>query len=126
MSRTTRRGKPSRQFHKYIGLGVIRGEYDCVWLSICEGYRFYSGGTSEIWKNGNDDPTTYEEYTAEKIRQYHSDYRPWHKTPGYCHRIEVQRQTRLHKAALHHAIRNGSEDELILVRLQQDAEWMWS
>lgn len=125
MSRTIRRGNPNRNFHKYIGLGVIRGELDCVWLSICEGYRFYTGGyTIPVWKDHDDH--TYDQYTDQKIREYHMDYRPWHKTPGFCHRIEVQRQKRLHKAALHHAIRNGSEDAMILVRLQQDAEWMWS
>lgn len=122
MSRTTRRGKPSRQFRKYINLDVIYHEnrnYHSRW-----GIGEFNGLL--LWKDDRDDQKTYEEYAALKIRKYHMDFRPWNKTPGYCHRIEVERQTRLHKAALHHAIRNGTEDELILVRLQQDAEWMWS
>jgi len=125
MSRTTRRGKPSRNFHKYIGLGIIWGENRRI--HICHSYPggWYNDISDEpLWKE--EEFETYDDYAAFEIRKYHMDYRPWNKTPGWCHRVEVQRQKRLHKATLHHAIRNGSEDEMILVRLQQDAEWLWS
>lgn len=120
MSRTTRRGKPSRQFHKYIGLGIIKPE----------NYRWFSYWAMPehqghlYWKDGADDPTTYEEYTALEIRKYHMDYRPRDKCPGYYHRVDTLRQKRQHKAALGQAMRSGDFD-VVLESYTNEAKRMW-
>lgn len=124
MSRTIRRGKPSRDYHKYIGLGTIRHENERT--HVCVSYP--GGWHHEIsveprWTG--DGHLTYEDYAKENIRNYHMDFKPWHKTPSFCFRVEVQRQKRRHREALHHALRNGREDELFMERVRQDMQWMW-
>ena len=120
MSRTIRRGKPSRNLHKYISMGKLYHEN-----RVCHGWRWNKIEPILYWKDDYDDMTTYEQYASLKIREYHMDYRPYNKTPSFCFRVEVQRQKRRHQDALHHAIRNGREDELFLERVRQDMAWMW-
>lgn len=109
MSRTIRRGKPSRNFHKYIGLGIIDHEnrrwYHKHALGAQQGHLY--------WKDGVDDPTTYEEYTNLKIRRYHMDFRPWNKCPNEVHRMDIQLQKRRIKALVNDAIRTGDYDVVL-------------
>lgn len=120
MSKTTRRGKPSRQFHKYIGLGVICHE-NRKWYSYWS-MPHHQGHL--YWKDGADDQTTYEEYAALEIRKYHMDYRPRTKCPGYYHRVDTLRQKRQHKAALGQAMRSGDFD-VVLEPYTNEAKRMW-
>lgn len=120
MSRTTRRGKPSRSFHMYIGLGIIKPEKHRWWhwraLAEHQGHLY--------WKNGADDPTTYEQYAALKIRRYHMDFRPRDKCPGFMHREDTLKQKRQHKASLSKAMRSGDFD-VVLEPYVNEAKRMW-
>ncbi|UOL48736.1 hypothetical protein [Pseudomonas phage Astolliot] len=124
MSRTIRRGKRTRNFHKYIGIGLIWGENRRTHISVSyPGGRYNDISDEPLWKDREYE--SYEDYVAYEIRKYHMDRKHWSKTPSWCFRVEVQKQKRAHKAALHYALATGREDELILVRNGQDAEWMW-
>lgn len=120
MSRTIRRGKPTRQFHKYIGLGVISNE-NRRWFSYW-GMPEHQGHL--YWKDGANDTTTYEEYAAKEIREYHMDYRLRSKCPGMYHRVDTLRQKREHKAALSKAMRSGDFD-VVLEPYVNMAERIW-
>jgi len=123
MSRTTRRGKPSRQFHKYISLGIIWGENRRI--HICHSYPggWHNDISDEpLWKEEEFD--TYDDYAEFKIRKYHMDYRPWTKCPGYYHRMDTMKQKRLHKAALGQAMRTGDFD-VVLGPYTNEAKRMW-
>lgn len=120
MSRTIRRGKPSRNFHKYIGLGVITHEkrrwYSYWSMPEHQGHLY--------WMNGANDTTTYEEYAAFAIRRYHMDFRLRDKCPGFMHRVDTLHQKRQHKAALGKAMRSGDFD-VVLEPYVNGAKRMW-
>lgn len=106
MSRTIRRGKPSRNYHKYIGLGVITHE-NKRWFSSWSPPSY--NGTL-YWKDDENDTKTYEEYVAINIRQYHMDYRPYNKCPNWVHHMDIQYHRRQSKRAVYEAIRTGEFD----------------
>ncbi len=109
MSKTYRRGKPSRNFHKYIGLGIIHHEnrrwFNQWALSQYQGHLY--------WKDGHDDPTTYDQYTSLKIRHYHMDYRPWFKSPGWVNRMDIEYNRRQAKRSIYEAIRDQDFDVIV-------------
>lgn len=119
MSRTNRRGKPSRNFHKYIGLGIIDHEerqWYCRW-----GIPEYQGML--YWKDAND-PTTYEQYAEKKIRQYHMDYRHRHKFPGYVNRMDIEYHRRQCKRAIYETLRDG-EFDVVLPLMGKVGQHIW-
>lgn len=123
MSRTIRRGKPSRNFHKYIGLGLLRCENERTHLCIS-----YPGG----WHNEivnepywmDDKFTEYDAYAEFNIREYHMDYRRWTKCPGMYHREDTMRQKRKHKIEMYRASRTEDYDVILSPRVNE-AERMW-
>lgn len=123
MSRTIRRGNPNRNYHKYIGLGVLRAENER--LHIC--YSYPGGWHNEIldqpyWMD--DDFKEYDAYAEFNIREYHMDYRPRDKCPGFMHRVDTLKQKRQHKAALDNAMRSGDFD-VVLEPYVNEAKRMW-
>lgn len=120
MSRTTRRGKPTRNFHKYIGKGVICNE-NRRWFSY---WAIPEHQGHLYWKNGANDTTTYEEYVALEIRRYHMDYRLRDKCPGFMHREDTLKQKRQHKASLSKALHSGDFD-VVLEPYVNGAKRMW-
>lgn len=123
MSRTTRRGKPTRQFHRYIGLGVLKAENkrDHICLSYPGGW-YMDISDDPFWKE--DGYESYDSYAEYKIREYHKDYRPRSKCPGSYHRVDTLRQKRQHKAALGQAMRSGDFD-VVLEPYVNEAKRMW-
>lgn len=118
MSNTIRRGIPSRNYRKYISLGIIHHE-NGMWMSR---WTRYMAGF--IWLESAEDKSTYDQYAEAKIRQYHMDYRPKSKCPGFCHRVDTLRQKRQHKAALFQAMRSG-DFEVVLEPYVNEATRMW-
>jgi hypothetical protein len=121
MSRTIRRGKPTRNIHKYIGLGIIREEHDNYtywtslgWLDL--GYPY--------WKDDINDQRTYDEYCRDEILDYHRDKKKWrcHGLPRCVRKEDVDKQKREHKRAIHNAVRSGDYD-VVLRTLVKDAAW---
>lgn len=123
MSRTTRRGKPSRNFHKYIGLGVIRQENRRVHVchSIPGGWHTDLSDDPEWFEDGY---KSYDEYAEEKIRHYHMDYRRWTKFPGHVNRLDIEYHRRQCKRALYEAMRYG-EFDVILPTMGKVGQRIW-
>lgn len=111
MSRTLRRGKPTRNLHHYLNLHIIWGEY----YRYCLSYP--------LWKDGENDPRPYEQYVATEIRHYHQD-KPKRGLPRYVRQLDVGRQTRQHKRLIHRAICAGDYD-VALTRMGQHASWAY-
>lgn len=120
MSRTIRRGNPTRNIHKYIGLDVLTEEKYC--------YVHWRAGVSDMpyWKDDENDQRTYEEYCADKIRHYHSEkyWKCYTGLPRYVRCLDRNKQKRRHKQAIHNAVRSGDYD-VVLESMRHDAEWMW-
>lgn len=122
MSRTTRRGKPSRNFHKYISLGVIDHEnrrWYAYWAMPEHQGHLY-------WKDGAFDTTTYEEYTEKKIRNYHMDYLATRKAPGHVNRMDIEYHRRQCKRAIFETLRSGEFDVMLPVMEKRGQRiWDW-
>lgn len=121
MSRTLRRGKPSRNYHKYIGLGVIYHEYrkfHHYWsLPEHQGHLY--------WKDGEFDATTYDEYAEKEIREYHKDYRFRNiKFPGWVNRMDIEHHRRQCKRVIYEGLRDGDFD-VIIPTMRQDGQRIW-
>lgn len=123
MSRTHRRGKASRNYHKYIGLGVIREEKrrTHIWFSIPGGW--YSG-LSPVPEWQDDGYASYEEYTELKIRQYHMDYRPRSKFPGHVNRMDIEYHRRQCKRAIYEASLTD-EFDVMLPTMEKRGQRIW-
>ncbi|MNC13985.1 hypothetical protein D3C76_212410 [compost metagenome] len=122
MSRTIRRGKPSRDYVKYISIGTI-----CHQNKMFHGSRWLSRKPPVAylyWKDDENDTTTYEQYAALRIRRYHMDFRPRSKCPGDWYREDTLRQKRQHKAALSKALQTGDFD-VVLEPHVNEAQRMW-
>lgn len=120
MARTIRRGKPSRNKHKYIKLGVIRHENRTI--QYWAGYRL--NGLPE-WKDDLDDPRTYDEYFDEKVRLYHAEWGYHRGIPCYVRAVDVARQTRMHKAAITKGLKTGDFD-IVLERMDKAEVRVWA
>ena len=118
MSRTIRRGKPSRNLKKYIKLHIICPENKTYRLGQWCPYNGLS-----YWKDDWDDQTTYKEYVEAAIRNYHKD-KPVYGCPGWLKRIDVKNQSRKHRDAIRNAWKTGDWD-IVLVKLDKAQEWMW-
>lgn len=110
MSRTLRRGKPSRDLKHYQNLGAIRSEY----------FGAYHG----FWKEGLNDHRSYIQYATDAIRRYHSRNRQ-SGLPRYVREIDVSRQRREHRQLIHKAMRSADFD-VALTTLDQRASWGYS
>ena len=103
MSRTFRRGKPSRNFAYYMRLGVIDHEN--------QSYCFKNDGVfTPYWYDGKG--KTYAEYVAETIRVFHTDYRTYrfNSVPRDYRRRDRDIQKVKHFQAIRKALSTGDFD----------------
>lgn len=119
MSRTIRRGKPSRNLKHYIKLGVIRHEN----RTIQYGMGYSLNGLPE-WKDDLGDTRTYDQYFDSVVRQYHADWKYGWGAPCYVRAIDVAHQTRKHKLAIHNAMMTGDFD-VVLEKMSKAAVRVW-
>jgi hypothetical protein len=116
MSRTLRRGKPSRDRHHYQKLGVIWGPNEVMhawWRTPSEAVPY--------WIDDADNPGTYSEYVTRNVREHHQDKRRC-GTPRYVRHLDIRIQTREHRHAIHSGLRTGDFD-ITLTRLAKRNSW---
>ena len=103
MSRTTRRGKPSRNFARYMRIGVIHHQNRSYFSQRL-------GDFEPIWCEG--DGKTYAEYATETIRRYHTDCDSyWHgNVPRAWRKADNDAQKAQHLQAIRVAISTGDFD----------------
>lgn len=109
MSRTTRRGRASRNIQHYLNVSVI-------WAKT-EGFHRFNGDFLVYWKDSVEDPRSYEQYVADEVRKHHQDK---HQL-GIARRIrkaDRDIQTRAHKRAIRIAVKSGDYD-VVLAGLDQ-------
>lgn len=109
MSRTYRRGRPSRDLQFYRNRDVIWDE------------RFTYTLPYPIWMDGEDDPRTYAQYVEEAVRRYHQE-KLCLGLPRSVRRQDVGRQQREHARLIHIAVRTGDYD-VALTKMAQAAAW---
>ncbi|MDT8925228.1 hypothetical protein RBE51_20760 [Pseudomonas taiwanensis] len=112
MSRTLRQGKPTRNRQYYQQIGVIYSEADV--------YQF-SGIPRWVddWRN----PGSYEDHVRQSVRKHHRD-KGGRSVPGFCRRLDVKKQGREHRHAIHQALRSG-DLEVTLSRLNKRNSYNW-
>ncbi|WP_274644933.1 hypothetical protein [Pseudomonas serbica] len=117
MSRTIRRGKPSRNFARYNRIGVIDHE-NRVYFS----YR--AGDFQQTWCEG--DGKSYEEYAAREIRWFHSDFRSrrFSNVPRACRKADNDAQKAKHLQAIRVALSTGDYDVCLSV-LEKFYSWRY-
>lgn len=115
MSKTIRRGNPSRNYSRYTLLGVIHHENDGI-VSCYDG-RFIS-----MWQDF--DSQEYEAYVAKAIRDYHRDVhsRRFRSVPKRARKPDIDNQTAKHKQAIRSAMSTGDFD-VVLVSLRKESSW---
>lgn len=110
MSRTTRRGRASRNVQHYLNASVI-------W-SKTQGFNsFYDGEFIVYWKDSEADSRSYDQYVADEIRKHHQDKRQ-HGIERRIRKADRDVQTRAHKRAIRIAVQTGDYD-VVLAGLDQ-------
>lgn len=117
MSKTFRRGKPSRNRSLYTKLGVIYPEMS-GFISRYDG-RFVSS-----WQDF--EGQSYESYVSKAVCRHHRDHRSrsFSSVPRYARKLDVDNQTAKHKQAIRSAMSSGDFD-VVLVALRKDHSWNW-
>jgi hypothetical protein len=117
MSRTIRRGKPSRNFARYNRIGVIDHEN--------RGYFSYRTAEFRLnWCEG--DGKSYDEYASEEIRVFHADFhsRRYGNVPRVYRKLDNDAQKAKHLQALRVAISTGDYD-VCLSALEKFYSWRY-
>lgn len=115
MSRTIRRGKPSRNFARYTRMGVIDHENRAY-------FSYRAGDFQFTWCEG--DGKSYAEYAAEEIRVFHSDYRSYRysNVPRAWRKGDNDAQKAKHLQAIRVAVSTGDFD-VCLTALKKFYAW---
>jgi hypothetical protein len=116
MSRTIRRGKPSRNFARYNRIGVIDHEN--------QGYfSHWTGEFGLTWCEG--DGKTYDQYAMEEIRLFHADYRNWYSSvPRVYRKGDIAAQKAQHLQAIRVALSTGDYD-VCLTAMSKYKSWAY-
>lgn len=104
MSRTIRRGRPSRNLHHYKSICVLKSEHSRIF--------FYYGGSSLYWEfdsRGLTKDFKYSDYVQMNIRNYHRDKSNFGNC-RYARIADVKNQSRAHKRAIMRAMKSGDFD----------------
>jgi len=114
MSRTIRRGKPSRNFARYLKLGVIRHEN--------AGFFYPDGKFAYSWEDRN--VKSYDQYLRKTIREFHGDYYSYcfSGVPRKARKLDTNAQKAKHLQAIRVAVSTGDFD-VCLVRLKKFYSW---
>jgi hypothetical protein len=110
MSRTTRRGRCSRNIQHYLNASVI-------WSKTQGFHSLYDGEFIVYWKDSREDQRSYDQYVADEIRKYHQDKRQ-HGIERRIRKADRDIQTRAHKRAIRNAVKTGDYD-VVLAGLDQ-------
>lgn len=115
MSKTIRRGKPSRNYSRYTKLGVIHHEHD-GFISC------YDKSYISLWEQF--DGQSYGDYLEATIRDYHRDGRQgqFSGVPREVRRTDVQAQKLKHQRAIRRAIQIDDFD-VVLAPLVKFNSW---